>query len=100
MLNNLQRAILRAYGKAQITLKSHVVLLDRNYKGDPDREGAEWGYIVESCEEVVRRNQNVYEVVEWMHPHIQPCWDEFDISEDDFSEYMHRRFPLLCNNPV
>jgi hypothetical protein len=100
MLSNFQRAILRAYSKAQMTSKSHVVLTDNNYKGDRDREGNEWGYIVDSCEEAMRRNQKVYEVVQWMHPHIQPCWDEYDISEDDFSEYMHRRFPLLFNSPV
>jgi hypothetical protein len=96
MLSNIQRAILRAYGKAQMTLKSHVVLLDNNYKEDSNREEVEWGYIVDSCDDAMHRNQKVYEVVQWMHPHIIPDWDEFDISEDDYSEYMNRRFPLLC----
>ncbi|MDF2907489.1 MAG: hypothetical protein K0R34_2810 [Herbinix sp.] len=98
MLNNYQKCLIRAYGKAQMTLKSHAVMLDKNYKGN--REESEWGYIVDSCEEAIHRNQKVYEVVQWMHPHILPCWDEFDILEDDFSEYMHRRFPLLFNSPV
>ena len=94
MLNNYQRCLIRAYGKAQITLKSHVVMLDKNYKGN--REESEWGYIVESCEDAINRNQKTYEVVHWMHPNIIPFWDEYDILEVDLFEYMHRRFPSLC----
>jgi hypothetical protein len=99
MLNNLQRSVLRAYGKAQMNLTSYVVLLDGNYRGN--REESDWGYIVVSCEEAMRSYRNkIYEVVNWQHPHIIPCWEEYDISEEDFSEYMNRRFPGLLKTPV
>lgn len=101
MLSNEQRAIIKAYGKSQMTLKSHVVLLDGNYKGDRDREGAEWGYIVASCEEAMMSYRNkVYEVVKWQHPHVIPDWGDLDISEDDLHDYLEKRFPLLVKQPV
>jgi hypothetical protein len=94
MLNRYQRAILKAYGKAKMTLKSHAIIADINYT----ENNQEMDYIVVSCEEVaISYRSNNYKVVTWMHSNIIPCWDEYDISENDFSEYMYKRFPLLYN---
>lgn len=93
MLTSYQKAVLKAYGKAQMTLKSHAVIEDNNYtENDKEMEY----YIVVSCDEAMTSYRtNNYQVVRWMHPHITPCWDEYDITENDFSEYMHKRFSLL-----
>ena len=91
MLDGKQKAILKAYGKAQLTLKSHAVV---SY----DCVNTDLGYLVLPCDELWtswRCRRKDHEVISWMHPHTQPYWDEYDILEDDFSEYMHKRFSIL-----
>lgn len=91
MLTRYQRAFLKAYGKAQLLLKSHAVASYDFGNGDSC-------FLILSCEELwtsYRCRQENHEVLKWFHPHTTPCWAEYDISEDDFSEYMKRRFSLL-----
>ena len=90
MLDSRQRAILKAYGKAQLTLKSQAVVQYSFLDGELD-------YLAIPCDELwnLYRSYGEYAVIEWMHPHIHPYWDEYDIGEDDYSEYMHRRFSIL-----
>lgn len=91
MLDRRQRAILKAYGKAQLTLKSHAVVFYDYGNGDSD-------YLVLPCDELWtswRCRREDHEVINWLHPHTHPYWEEYDISDDDFSEYMHKRFSIL-----
>lgn len=88
MLNSRQKAILRAYGMAQLTLKSQaIVLINDGYED----------YITLPCDGLwdSYRHMQDYEVVLWMHPHIHPDWDEYYISEEDYTKYMHKRFSIL-----
>lgn len=82
MLTGEQRAILSAYGKANMTLKSHAILHD----GDD--------FLVIPCDELLARKKNK-ELVRWMHPRTIPDWDEFGITDADFESYLKMRFPLL-----
>lgn len=91
MLNDEQRAIVKAYGKAQMTLKSHAVVFYDFGEGDS-------GYLVLSCEELWtshRCKQENHQLIDWMHPHMHPCWEDYGITKDDFSSYFEKRFPLL-----
>jgi len=90
MLNSYQKAILRAYGKAQLTLKSHAIVY-YNYSSNDN------GYLVLPCDELwcSYRYGEKYEVIKWMHSHITPDWGEYDIAENDYTEYMHKRFSIL-----
>lgn len=94
MLNEIQRTILKAYGKAQMTLKSHAVI---HYDFGNDDEG----YLVKSCEELYtdhRCARTDHNLINWMHPHTHPDWDEFDITDEEYSRYMRKKFPLLFKN--
>lgn len=97
MLDRYQKALLKAYGKAKLTLKSYAVIADNNYT-ENDKE---MDYIIVSCEEAMTSyRSNNYHVVKWMHSNITPCWGEYDISENDFIEYMNKRFPDIYKNPT
>lgn len=86
MLNNIQKTILKAYGLSQLTLKSHAVMYH-------DYDGI---YVVCSCEDIIYKYEDGYSIVDWQHPRIIPCWNEYDIEPDEFSEYMYKHFPTLC----
>lgn len=91
MLNNDQRAIIRAYVKAQTTLKSHAVVFYDFGNNDSD-------YLVLPCDELWTSNrcrQENHHVVNWMHPHITPYWEDYGILENEFLAYINRRFPSL-----
>jgi hypothetical protein len=91
MLSKEQKRLLNAFGKAQMQLKSFAVVAYDFGNDDSD-------YLVLSCEELWEsyrcRNEN-HKVISWMHPYIVPDWESLDISEDDYSDYMERRFPLM-----
>lgn len=94
MLSKEQRAIIGAYGKAQMTLKSHAVVFYDFGKEDS-------GYLVLSCEEIwASHRRQDHQLVKWLHPHTHPSWGDYGISEDDFYSYFKKRFPLLCSNPT
>lgn len=97
MLNNMQRAILKAHGKAKMSLKSHLVIgYDYSINHPDNREDV--GYLVISCEDSWRHNKHINDIdIAWMHPNITPCWEDYDITEEDYTSYMRRRFPLLVN---
>ncbi len=90
MLNKKQKAILRAYGKAQLSLMSHAVAI-------LDYDDGEEDYLALSCIELFKnyRQNKGLRIVNWQHPHTSPCWSNYGIGDNDFSDYMHRRFPLL-----
>lgn len=92
MLNNEQRAIIKAYAKAQSTLKSHAVVFYDFGNNDSD-------YLVLPCDELWTSNrcrQENHQVVNWMHPHITPCWEDYGISENELLDYINRRFSSLA----
>lgn len=92
MLNNKQKAILKAYGKARMTLMSHgVVFYDH---GNDDT-----GYLVQSCEELGNAPMFLtgkFVITNWMHANIHPdFYVDYGIDDDDFYTFMTKRFPLL-----
>jgi len=85
MLNIMQKTILSAYGVAQLVSQSHAVMY-HDYKEI---------YVICSCENVISNYEDGYSIVDWQHPNVTPCWNEYDIEPEEFSEYMHKHFSIL-----